>query len=189
MKFYIHKTTSISVIDVKFHKNPLFCLWDFQFFQTAVTNLSYCQLLRYCQPFVQSLDFFNFHFQQDSVPAYSAREQVVLLSADTSNFISPLDWPPNSPDLNPVDSGIWGILQERVLLPDPWRRPTIRTTDWSVASFWSEHYWQSSESVAWSTAEMGTRERGTRRTSDLNILTVLTDISCAENSWLVGNAI
>ena len=29
------------VIDVKFHKNPLFCLRDVQFFQTAVTNLSY----------------------------------------------------------------------------------------------------------------------------------------------------
>jgi len=32
-------------------------------------------------------------------------------------------------------------------LPDPWRRPSERTIDWR-----SEHYWQSSESVAWSTA-------------------------------------
>jgi len=38
---HTHKTTSIFVIDVKFHKNPLFCLRDVQFFQTAVTNLSY----------------------------------------------------------------------------------------------------------------------------------------------------
>ena len=41
MKFYTHKTASIFVIDVKFHKNPLFRLRDVQFFQTAVTNLSY----------------------------------------------------------------------------------------------------------------------------------------------------
>ena len=41
MKFYTHKTTSIFVIDVKFHKNPLFRLRDVQFFQTVVTNLSY----------------------------------------------------------------------------------------------------------------------------------------------------
>ena len=41
----------ISVTDTKFHENTLFHLRDFQFFQTAVTNLSY----RYCQPFVQSL--------------------------------------------------------------------------------------------------------------------------------------
>ena len=37
MKFYTHKTTSIFVIDVKFNKNAR----DVQFFQTAVTNLSY----------------------------------------------------------------------------------------------------------------------------------------------------
>ena len=41
MKFYTHKTTSIFVIDVKFYKNPLFRLRGVQFFQTAVTNLSY----------------------------------------------------------------------------------------------------------------------------------------------------
>ena len=41
MKFYTHLTTSIFVIDVKFHKNPLFSLPDVQFFQTDVTNLSY----------------------------------------------------------------------------------------------------------------------------------------------------
>ena len=41
MKFYTHKTTSIFVIDIKFHKSLLFRLRDVQFFQTAVTNLSY----------------------------------------------------------------------------------------------------------------------------------------------------
>ena len=40
-KFYTHKTTSIFVIDVKFHKNLLFRFRDVQFLQTAVTNLSY----------------------------------------------------------------------------------------------------------------------------------------------------
>jgi len=38
---HTHKTTSIFVIDLKFHKNLLFRLRDVQFFQTAVTNLSY----------------------------------------------------------------------------------------------------------------------------------------------------
>ena len=32
----------------------------------------------------------------------------------TPDFISPDLWPPNSPDLNPVDYKIWGCLQERV---------------------------------------------------------------------------
>jgi len=108
MKFYTNKTTSISVIDTKFHENPLFCLRDFQFFQTAVTNLSY----RYCQPFVQVSG--DFTFQQDSASAHHARETVALLSAETPDFNSPLDWQLNSPDLNPVDYAIWGILQKRV---------------------------------------------------------------------------
>jgi len=37
-------------------------------------------------------------------------------------------------------------------LPHLWHQPSERTTDWRVALFWSEHYWQSSESVARSTA-------------------------------------
>ena len=35
----------------------------------------------------------------------------------TPDFIPPSGpslWPPNSPDLNPVDYAIWGIMQERV---------------------------------------------------------------------------
>ena len=45
MKFYTHKTTSIFVIDVKFHKNPLFRLPDVQLFklmsQISVTDTTY----------------------------------------------------------------------------------------------------------------------------------------------------
>ena len=32
----------------------------------------------------------------------------------TPDFIGPDLWPPNSPDLNPVDYKIWGIMQQRV---------------------------------------------------------------------------
>ena len=37
-----------------------------------------------------------------------------MLKRETPDFISPTLWPPNSPDLNPVDYKIWGVLQERV---------------------------------------------------------------------------
>jgi len=37
-------------------------------------------------------------------------------------FISPLLWPPDSPDLNPVDYSMWSILQENV-------QKTTRFTD------------------------------------------------------------
>jgi inhibitor of nuclear factor kappa-B kinase subunit alpha len=53
-------------------------------------------------------------FQQDSAPAHRARETIELLQRETPDFITPDLWPPNSPDLSPVDYRIWGILQERV---------------------------------------------------------------------------
>ena len=37
-----------------------------------------------------------------------------LLKVETPDFIPPNLWLPNSPDLNPVDYKIWGVLQERV---------------------------------------------------------------------------
>ena len=60
----------------------------------------------------QSGNFFI--FQQDSAPAHRANETVEMLRRDTPAFIPPTLWPPNSPDLNPVDYKIWGVLQERV---------------------------------------------------------------------------
>jgi len=65
-------------------------------------------------PAIRSVSGDFFTFQQDTAPAHQARETVALLLAETPDFISPQDWPPNSPDLNPVDYAIWGILQERI---------------------------------------------------------------------------
>ena len=31
-----------------------------------------------------------------------------------NDFIAPALWPPNSPELNPVDYTVWSVLQERV---------------------------------------------------------------------------
>jgi len=39
---------------------------------------------------------------------------IKLLRRETPDFISPEQWPPNSPDLNPVDSKIWATMQQRV---------------------------------------------------------------------------
>ena len=55
-----------------------------------------------------------FIFQQDSAPAHRASETISLLERETPVFISPDLWPPNSPDLNPVDYKIWGVMQQRV---------------------------------------------------------------------------
>ena len=53
-------------------------------------------------------------FQQDSAPAHRASETIKLLQRETPAFISPDLWPPNSPDLNPVNHKICGVMQDRV---------------------------------------------------------------------------
>ena len=53
-------------------------------------------------------------FQQDSAPAHCARDTVRLLQQETPELISPDLWPPNIPDLNPVDYSVWGLMQKRV---------------------------------------------------------------------------
>jgi len=52
--------------------------------------------------------------QQDSVPSHRAKDTVALLEQETPDFIPPALWPPNSPDLNPVDYSVWSVLQEKV---------------------------------------------------------------------------
>jgi len=57
-------------------------------------------------------DFFV--FQQDSAFTHRARETIKLLQWEMPAFISPDLWPPNSPDLNPVDYKIWGVMRDWV---------------------------------------------------------------------------
>ena len=65
-------------------------------------------------PAIRELSGGYFVFQQDSAPAHRAYDTVEMLRLNTPAFIPPTVWPPNSPDLNPVDYRIWGVLQERV---------------------------------------------------------------------------
>ena len=57
----------------------------------------------------------NWIFQQDSAPAHRARSTIHWLNAQKINFITPDEWPSNSPDINPMDFAIWGILKSKVL--------------------------------------------------------------------------
>jgi len=46
-------------------------------------------------------------FQQDGAPAHTARNTTDYLKKEKIDSIKPNMWPPNSPDLNPVDYAVW----------------------------------------------------------------------------------
>lgn len=56
----------------------------------------------------------NWTFQQDSAPAHKAITTQQWCTSNLPDFISTSQWPPYSPDLNPLDYSIWGILEARV---------------------------------------------------------------------------
>jgi len=45
----------------------------------------------------------------DSAPSHRAKDTVALLAHETPDFIPPTLWPPNWPDLNPVDYSVWSV--------------------------------------------------------------------------------
>ena len=81
---------------------------------TARTTVTYVLLSQQLLPVMRDVSGEFFIFQQDNAPAHRARDTVRLLEQSTPAFIPPDLWPPNSPDLNPVDYKIWSVLQQRV---------------------------------------------------------------------------
>ena len=53
-------------------------------------------------PAIREISGEFFILQQDSAPAHRARETIAFLKTKVPQFISPSEWPPNNPDLNPV---------------------------------------------------------------------------------------
>jgi len=54
----------------------------------------------------------DFIFQQDGQPAHGAKTTQEWLGHHCPNFIDKDSWPPNSPDLNPLDYHVWGAMLE-----------------------------------------------------------------------------
>jgi inhibitor of nuclear factor kappa-B kinase subunit alpha len=50
-------------------------------------------------------------FQQDSAPAHKAYDTQTWLESNFPDFINVQQWPPYSPDINPMDYSIWSILE------------------------------------------------------------------------------
>ena len=51
-------------------------------------------------------------FQQDGAPAHAARATQNWLEINCPDLTDKDQWPPNSPDLNPLDYHVWGAMLE-----------------------------------------------------------------------------
>jgi hypothetical protein len=52
-------------------------------------------------------------FQQDGAPAHTSNKTQEWLAAHFPSFWSKDKWPPNSPDLNPIDFSVWAYVERR----------------------------------------------------------------------------
>jgi hypothetical protein len=57
---------------------------------------------------------YRWTLQQDGAPSHTAKNTINYLERENVSLIEPQMWPPNSPDLNPVDYAVWGALQQQV---------------------------------------------------------------------------
>ena len=56
----------------------------------------------------------HYVFMQDGARAHTAKTTLEYLNKNVAEYIEPSSWPPNSPDLNPVDYFIWSRLESNV---------------------------------------------------------------------------
>ena len=64
----------------------------------------------------------GFIFQQDGALAHTAKLAQDWIATNWSEFIGKDEWPPNSPDLNPLDYNVRGAMLERYKSFQPsWR--------------------------------------------------------------------
>ena len=89
---------------------------------------------------------------------HCAHDAGILLQRETPEFIFPEMWPPNSPDLNPVDYSVLGILQEGLPFADPWCERVERMSAEGVEAVGPLHHCSSNCTVVKSFESMCARE-------------------------------
>jgi len=120
-----------------------------------INSCYYCEMLLSQQllPAIRQVSGDFFVFQQDSALVHRACKKIKLLQWKTPTFISPDLWPPNSPDLNPVDYKIWGAMQDRVYQKKSEGRERVeRVTGWGLGRTARERDWRCHRPVAWTPA-------------------------------------
>lgn len=70
----------------------------------------------------------GFIFQQDGAPAHSSRLAQEWINQRVPDFIQKDEWPPNSPDLNPLDYHVWGAMHDKYksYMPKPTNKEELK---------------------------------------------------------------
>lgn len=55
----------------------------------------------------------NYVFQQDGAPAHTSKKTQDWLATNLKEFWDKSVWPPSSPDLNPMDFSVWGVMEAK----------------------------------------------------------------------------
>ena len=96
----------------------------------------------------------DFIFQQDGAPSHTSKITQEHLDAKTPEFIGKDNWPPQSPDLNPMDYHVWDSLSEvyegrsmkftekelKQKIQQCWEGIPQREIQKAIAS-WKKHVW------------------------------------------------
>jgi transposase len=105
----------------------------------TMTSLKYVDLLRSMfVPWVRRQKKGRWIFQQDNAPSHTARHSKAFFEEAR---IQILDWPPYSPDLNPIEN-LWGILKRRVDARKPATLDELRIIvkeEWTVKLYLSDN--------------------------------------------------
>ena len=56
----------------------------------------------------------NYIFTQDGAPSHTSNLTQQWCKDNFSHFVNKNEWPPSSPDINPMDFSIWSILESKV---------------------------------------------------------------------------
>ncbi|CAH1995420.1 unnamed protein product [Acanthoscelides obtectus] len=92
------------------------------FYEGTLTGERYVEFMsEILTNFLDELDLISrhhLHFQQDGAPAHNSRGTYHFLSTTFNDqwigTNGPIQWPPRSPDLNPLDYFLWGYLKNQI---------------------------------------------------------------------------